>query len=103
MEQTEKLDQVTFAEVSNFAARLKKSMEQSAKIRGWDNKRLLWTAKILGIEDEMTIFSPLETVWGEIEKRLYPEYDGETITWEEWGWMTPEGEIRYTNNLETFL
>jgi hypothetical protein len=37
-------------------------------------------------------------IFAEIESRLYPEYDGKTVTFEEWGWKTPGGEIRYLPN-----
>lgn len=43
------------------------------------------------------IMTVAETILTEIENRLYPEYDGETVTVTEHGWMTPEGEIRYDN------
>ena len=70
-------------------------VERSKKLENMDNKKLLWIAKKLGICDEIEVFSPLDDVWAEIENRLYPEYDGIEITWEEWGWKTPDGEIRY--------
>ena len=31
----------------------------------------------------------------EIYKRVFPEYDGEKITIQDWGWETPDGRIIY--------
>ena len=80
---------------SDFAKVMLDSLRRGKQLEKWDGRRLLWTAKKLGIEDEINLFGPLSDVWDEISNRLYPEYDAETFTWQEWGWMTPDGEIRY--------
>jgi len=79
---------------------LLKEMETMSKLKESDNRKLLWLAMntkpwksldVVGIESE---------IFSEIENRLYPEYDGETVKFEEWGWKTPDGEIRYLPNAE---
>lgn len=63
-------------------------------IRRDQNRKLLWLAKQLkGWQTDL--FTLDGDILNEIENRLYPEYDGATVTFENWGWNTPEGEIRY--------
>lgn len=72
-------------------------------IKKWDNKQLLWSLKKMGIEENIEVFGALDMIWGELEERLYPEFDGDKITWEEWGWNTPEGEIKYLTDSEIYF
>jgi len=75
-------------------------MEMSRRASGlkkMDGRKLLWLAKkfkVWGLND-CDIFSIESDIVSEIERRLYPEYDGERVTYQEWGWQTYEGEIRY--------
>ena len=74
---------------------IKESMDQAAKLREADNKKLLWL--VMGTEawKNSPVFGIEGDIFSELENRLYPEYDGDLVTWQEWGWKTPEGDIRY--------
>lgn len=60
-----------------------------------DNKKLLWLAMQTQTWKALPLEGPDAAIFTEIENRLFPEYDGDTVTCEEWGWKTPESEIRY--------
>ena len=79
----------------NIAKLILDMCRRSEGIKKTDNKKLLWMAKKFGVFDDEEIFSLKADIIGEIENRLYPEYDGEKVTWEKWGWQTYQGEIRY--------
>lgn len=48
-----------------------------------------WQNQKLGTRDE--------AIFCEIAERLFPEYDGEKVTWEQYGWNTPDGSIEYVD------
>lgn len=64
-------------------------------IKESDNRKILWLAMNTKAWLNVDLGSVEADILGEIENRLYPEFDGETVTFEKWGWKTPEGEIRY--------
>ena len=65
------------------------------RIRKMDNKELAFCLLKSDCYNQLPMNSPESLLIDEIVDRLYPEFDGETVTFEEWGWNTPEGEIRY--------
>lgn len=71
-------------------------MELMSKLKEADNRKLLWLAKNTKAWKDADMFGVEAEIYAEIENRLYPEYDGETVTFEEWGWRTPEGDVRYS-------
>lgn len=77
---------------------LKQEMAKSAALAAADNRKILW----LAMQTEPWLNCPLMCVQAdilaELESRMYPEYDGDTVKFTEWGWQTPEGEIRYLPN-----
>ena len=69
-------------------------MNRVTKLKEADNKKILWLA--MGTEAwRDSLFDLTADIFAEIECRLYPEYDGDLVTRQEWGWKTPEGDIRY--------
>lgn len=77
---------------------LLQEIELNAKLKEADNKKLLWLAMNTAPWKSLDVMGVEPEIFGEIENRLYPEYDGETVTFEEWGWRTPTGDIRYLPN-----
>lgn len=73
-------------------------MELVGKLKEAENKKLLWLAMSTTAWKSVDVMGVEAEIFSEIENRLYPEYDGETVTFEEWGWKTPVGEIRYLPN-----
>lgn len=65
------------------------------KLKKANNRKLLWLAMNTKPWKEQNLGSIEGEIFGEIENRLYPEYDGETVTFQEWGWRTPDGDVRY--------
>jgi hypothetical protein len=69
-----------------------------AQVEKMDNKELLWRCmntpfwRRLG---EMPLNDMAVTLIAELEKRMYPEYDGDNVEFMPWGWKTPQGDIRY--------
>ena len=59
-----------------------------------DDRQLLWCLMKSRLW-EQPIGSTEDMILQELTDRLYPEFDGENVSWEPWGWMTPNGEIRY--------
>jgi hypothetical protein len=78
---------------------LLREIELNAKLKEADNKKLLWLAMNTAPWKSLDVMGVEAEIFGEIENRLYPEYDGETVTFEEWGWRTPTGDIRYLPNV----
>jgi hypothetical protein len=69
-------------------------VERQRKIEKMDNRELLWwlmRSKVSGFPLDSIESALLE----EVSNRLYPEFDGEKVVWMDYGWQTPEGEIRY--------
>ena len=73
-------------------------IELNSKLKEADNRKLLWLAMNTRPWKERDMIGVETEILNEVENRLYPEYDGETVTFEEWGWKTPDGEIRYLPN-----
>lgn len=65
-----------------------------------DDKMLLWLLKGTVLLD-VPMFSYQAALVDEIEDRLYPEYDGDTVKMEDFGWSTPAGLIIYSNTFCT--
>jgi len=63
-----------------------------------DNAELLWWMKSFVNTLDLRIDSNADAMFHAIEDRLYPEYDGENVTWSETGWDTPEGPVDYVTN-----
>lgn len=61
-----------------------------------DNQKLAWL--LLQCQFNKTpIGSVEEGILSEVIKRLYPEWDEEDVTYQSWGWETPDGDVRYLN------
>jgi hypothetical protein len=63
-----------------------------------DDRKLLWLVKRVWLNklaDDFQVLSFQEALLNELENRLYPEYDGDSVTYEDWGWRTPEGPLIY--------
>lgn len=64
-------------------------------LKDCDNKKLLWLAMQTEFFKDAPTLGTEAAIIDELIYRLYPEWDGESVTIEEWGWKTPNGEIRY--------
>jgi len=73
-------------------------MDKSAKLNAADNRKILWLAMQTEPWLNCDPMSTAADILAELESRMYPEYDGESVTFHEWGWQTPDGEIRYLPN-----
>lgn len=73
-------------------------MDKSAKLKAADNRKILWLAMQTEPWLNCDPMSTAADILAELESRMYPEYDGESVTFHEWGWQTPDGEIRYLPN-----
>ena len=71
-------------------------MELCHSLKSADNRKILWLAMQTQAWKQMAeVYDLQNSIFNEIENRLYPEYDGEKVKATEWGWETPEGEVRY--------
>jgi hypothetical protein len=61
-----------------------------------DDRMLLWLLKGTVLLD-VPMFSYQSALIDELEDRLYPEYDGDTVQLEDFGWSTPDGLIIYSD------
>lgn len=61
-----------------------------------DDKMLLWLLRSTVLLD-VPMFSYQSALVDELEDRLYPEYDGDTVRLEDFGWSTPDGLIIYSD------
>jgi|GEM_PF-4634694 len=61
-----------------------------------DNRELLWHLKNYVNSLNLDQLGTADSMFSEIENRLYPEYDGENVHWTETGWVTPDGEVNYS-------
>ena len=61
-----------------------------------DDKMLLWLLRSTVLLD-VPVFSYQFALVDELEDRLYPEYDGDKVRLEDFGWSTPEGLIIYSD------
>jgi hypothetical protein len=69
-------------------------MKNTLKTKAMDNKELAWHL-INAFANHISVLSIESAVLDEAVERLYPEFDGDKVTMQEWGWKTPEGDIRY--------
>lgn len=69
-----------------------RAKEKLSKI---DDKMLLWLLKGTTLLD-VPMFSYHSALVDVLEDRLYPEYDGDKVKMEEFGWRTPDGLIIYS-------
>lgn len=60
-----------------------------------DDRKLLWLLLSTPQFHDWPMTGPISAIRDAIENRLYPEYDGDNVTFEEWGWNTPEGKLEY--------
>ncbi len=60
-----------------------------------DDRKLLWLLLTTPQFKDWPMTGPVSAIRDEIENRLYPEYDGDKVSFQEWGWSTPDGEVRY--------
>lgn len=72
-----------------------REMDKVSALEEADNRKLLWLAMQTELWRDCDPLSTTSDILAELESRLYPEYDGENVRVTEWGWQTPEGEIRY--------
>lgn len=70
-----------------------RAKEKMSKI---DDKMLLWLLKGTNLLD-VPVFSYHAALVDVLEDRLYPEYDGDKVRMEDFGWRTPEGLIIYSD------
>lgn len=71
------------------------AMELTTKLQDADNRKILWLAMNTSAWKSADVVGVEADILAEVENRLYPEYDGDTVSYTEWGWQTPDGEIRY--------
>ena len=83
---------------SAFERWLKQEMAKSSALTSADNRKILWLAMQTDLWLNCPLMSVQADILAELESRMYPEYDGDKVTCTEWGWQTPEGEIRYLPN-----
>ena len=91
------MSEVKTDRLNRFAKELLKSFKRTDKISKMDDRELLWCLKAHKVweSDDDGVFDMKSDLVDALETRLYPEYDGDKVTWEEWGWKTENGEIRY--------
>lgn len=65
------------------------------RARKMDNRELVWRFYQTDIAGQIAITGPASAIFEEIIRRLYPEWDGDSVTSTATGWATPEGEINY--------
>jgi hypothetical protein len=70
------------------------------KIGKVDDKMLLWLLRSTVLLD-VPVFSYQSALVDELEDRLFPGYDGDTVRLEDFGWSTPDGLIIYTDSFCT--
>lgn len=64
-------------------------------LKNCDNKKLVWLVMQTEFFKDAPALGVEAAIIDELLNRLYPEWDGENVTIEDWGWQTPNGEIRY--------
>ena len=74
---------------------LLREMDKVSALKEADNRKLLWLAMQTEPWRDCDPLSTTADILAELESRLYPEYDGENVRVTEWGWQTPDGEVRY--------
>jgi len=70
-----------------------RAKERMGKI---DDRMLLWLLKGTVLLDA-PVFSYRSALVDELEDCLFPEYDGDAVRLEDFGWSTPEGLIIYND------
>lgn len=61
-----------------------------------DNRKILWLAMQTPVwKQTIGVYDLNSDILTEVENRLYPEYDGDRVKFHDWGWETPEGNVRY--------
>ncbi len=66
------------------------------KVGKIDDKMLLWLLRGTVLLD-VPMFSYQAALVDELEDRLFPEYDGDKVRLEDFGWSTPDGLIIYSD------
>ena len=80
----------------NGSDRLLEMIETSYALKQADNRKILWLAMQTPAWKLVAETYDLQNdIFNEIENRLYPEYDGDKVKATDFGWETPEGEVRY--------
>ena len=77
---------------------LRREIDKVSKLKAADNRKILWLAMQTEPWLNCDPMSAAADILAELESRMYPEYDGDSVRFTEWGWQTPEGEIRYLPN-----
>lgn len=66
------------------------------RVSAMDNRELLWwILQMDAFREQPLDFSFEESLRGELENRLYPEYDGDKVQMTDYGWTTPDGPLIY--------
>ncbi|MCK9209211.1 MAG: hypothetical protein M0P61_00105 [Ignavibacteriaceae bacterium] len=77
-------------------ANFKKMVKARMSLSKTDNKKLVWMLLQTAFWNEkIEPLSEEEYIIEEMSDRLFPEFDGEKVLLTDYGWATPEGEIRY--------
>ena len=87
-------EDANFLEDIDVYNRAKKQIEKI------DDRMLLWLLKGTVLLD-VPMFSYKSALVGELEDRLFPEYDGDKVKLEDFGWSTPDGLIIYSEDFCT--
>ncbi len=76
--------------------RLRVYLSVSKKMEAVDDRKLLWLLKTtIFLPLDIEAFSCQDALVGILDDRLYPEYDGKNVLFEDWGWSTPDGPLIY--------
>jgi hypothetical protein len=73
------------------ARKIISAINNITEIKSFDDKRLLWELIQCGVFDGLNPLTREDFLRDELETRMFPEYDGENVTFEEWGWHVQGG------------
>lgn len=82
-------------EMTRFADHIMEHCRVADALRDADEKKLLWLLIKTEWWGRCTSFGVEGALRDELERRLYPEYDGENVFTTETGWATPDGPVNY--------
>jgi hypothetical protein len=81
-----------------MADRLLRMVKVVGALHDADNAKLVWL--LTQTETYQRAALSLDgDILDAIATRLYPDFDGETVLCEEWGWRTPTGDIVYRQDI----
>lgn len=85
----------------DMAERVWKGIRTSSQVQAMDNKELLHHLIPLLRTLNVNMLSTEDFILSTVEDRLFPEYDGDNVTWENWGWKFKNGmELVYHPELK---